>query len=82
LKINVTANSITIEGSRENELKNDSKTSYNRIERRFGSFNRTYSFNAKFDTNKVNAEYKNGVLKITLPKSEERKPKSISIKAE
>jgi len=82
IKINVTAHSLTIEGKRENELKDDSKISCHRSERSFGSFSRTYSLNGRFDTEKVGAEYKNGILKITLPKSEEKKPKAISIKAE
>lgn len=82
IKINVTAHSLTIEGKRENEIKCDDKTSCHRSERAFGSFSRTYSLNGRFDTDKVSADYKNGILTVTLPKSEAKKPKSICIKAE
>lgn len=51
-----------------------------RDERRFGKFSRVFKVNAKVQGDKIGAEFKNGLLTITLPKAEEIKPKDIEIK--
>jgi HSP20 family protein len=50
------------------------------MERRYGSFARSINLPASVDTGKVTAEYKNGVLEISLQKKEEAKPKQINVK--
>ena len=50
-----------------------------RIERTYGAFSRTFSLPTTVDTSKVSADYKNGVLTITLPVREEAKPKQIQV---
>ncbi len=60
----------------ENEVK---EGNYHRVERAYGSFTRTFTLPSSVDADKVAAEYKNGVLTLTLPKREEAKPRPIKI---
>ena len=53
---------------------------YHRIERSYGSFVRTFSLPDVIDEEKVKAEFKEGVLNLSLPKSEKAKPKAIDVK--
>jgi len=52
---------------------------FHRIERRYGTFTRSFSLPQTVDTGKVAAEYKNGVLSVRLPLREEAKPRSVKI---
>ena len=52
---------------------------YRRIERAYGTFHRSFTLPNTVDTSKVTAEYKNGVLTVTLPFKEEAKPRSINV---
>jgi len=52
---------------------------YHHMERRYGSFSRSFSLPQTVDPNRVSAEYKNGVLTIKLPLREEAKPRSIKV---
>jgi len=52
------------------------------VERSYGSFTRSVQLPKEVQSEKINASYKNGILKITLPKSEEAKKKEIKIKVE
>jgi HSP20 family protein len=74
-------NTLTLKGERklEQEVKRDS---YQRIERRFGSFTRSFTLPSTVDASKINASYKDGVLTIRLPQREEAKPKQITVNAE
>ena len=71
-------NLLTLSGERklDNEVKQDS---YHRVERAYGSFTRSFTLPTVVDQEKIKADYKDGVLKVTLPKREEAKPKQISI---
>jgi HSP20 family protein len=60
----------------QNEVKEDH---YHRIERSYGSFVRSFALPRSVDADEVSAEYKDGVLTLTLPKREEAKPKTIKI---
>ncbi len=60
----------------ENEVKEEN---YQRVERAYGSFTRTFALPSSVDADKVAAEYKDGVLTLTLPKREEAKPRTIKI---
>src|SRR5215831_1863201 len=53
---------------------------YHRVERSYGSFMRSFSLPEDADGTKVAAEYKDGVLKVHLPKSEKSQPKAIEVK--
>lgn len=78
LDISLENNVLTISGERkmENEEK---KENFHRIERSYGRFTRSFTLPPTVDTDNVNAEFNNGVLKITLNKREEAKPKQIKI---
>lgn len=78
IKLTLQNNVLTISGSknRETESKDDR---YHRVERSFGSFCRTVNFPTSVDASKINADFKDGVLIIELPKVEEAKPKEIAI---
>ncbi len=60
----------------DNEVKRES---YHRVERSYGTFSRSFTLPSVVDQEKIKAEYKDGVLRLTLPKKEEAKPKQISI---
>ena len=73
-------NVLTLRGERHFE-KEAKEENYHRIEREYGSFSRAFSLPVSVNAEKVTAEYKDGVLKIVLPKKEEIKPKPIKIAA-
>ena len=78
LDIRLENNILIISGERklENEEK---KENFHRIERSYGRFSRSFSLPATVNPDSVNAEFDNGVLKITIAKSEEAKPRQIKI---
>jgi HSP20 family protein len=71
-------NTLTLRGERklDREVK---KESYHRVERSYGSFTRSFTLPSVVDQTRIKADFKDGVLQVTLPKREEAKPKSISI---
>jgi len=71
-------NVLTLRGERhfDNEVKRES---YHRVERSYGTFSRSFTLPSVVDQEKIKAEYKDGVLRVTLPKKDEAKPKQISI---
>jgi len=79
VKISFLENILTIKGDKKNEEKVDEKNYY-RIERRFGSFERSFRLPTEIDVNQTKATFSNGILTIELAKKEEEKPKEISIK--
>ncbi len=81
IKINIVGDVLTISGEKKSEQKDESKNYY-RIERNYGAFTRSFTLPAEVVTDKIAAEYNNGVLNITLPKTEEEKvvEKQIEIK--
>ncbi len=76
--IRVENNTLTLRGERrfDNEVKRES---FHRVERSYGAFARSFSLPSVVETEKIQAEYKDGILKVTLPKKEEAKPKQIAI---
>ena len=69
-----------LRGIRERKFDNEvQKESYHRVERAYGTFSRSFTLPTVVDTDKIKAEYKDGVLRVTLPKKEEAKPKQIAI---
>jgi HSP20 family protein len=78
VSIDVHQNTLTLRGQRkhEAEVKNER---YHRVERAYGTFQRSFVLPAIVDQDKVQATYKDGVLELHLPKSEAAKPKRIAI---
>jgi HSP20 family protein len=79
INISIQDNTLIIKGEKKEEKEEKGKNYY-RMERRYGSFARSINLPASVDTGKVTAEYKNGVLEISLQKKEEVKPKQITVK--
>ena len=79
IDIQVNGNLLTISGERKEEKEAKGKT-YHRIERRVGSFCRTVTLPAPVKEEAVDAQYKNGILTIKLPKTEEAKARKITVK--
>ena len=71
--------SLSISGERKSEDKYQDAEVY-RAERFFGRFQRTISVPAPVSADKIKAQYKDGILTVTLPKTEEAKPKHIEVK--
>jgi HSP20 family protein len=69
---------LTLSGERshENEAKEEN---YYRRERSFGKFQRAFTLPAEVDSDKIKAEFKDGLLRIEVPKPEEQKPKQVTI---
>src|SRR5215813_9125578 len=78
LDIRVENNILTIRGERKFEKKVDEKN-YLRVERSYGSFARSFSLAKSVNTEAIKADYKDGVLTLTIPKREEAKPKQIKV---
>jgi len=78
LDIKVENNVLTVSGERKFE-KEQKEENFHRIERRYGSFTRSFTLPNTVDAEKISAEYNNGVLNIHLAKREEAKPKQIKV---
>lgn len=78
INLKVEQNVLTLSGQKKME-KEVSEQQYHRIERTFGSFSRTFTLPPTVDSARINAEYKNGVLTVTLPLREDAKPKQIQV---
>ncbi len=80
ININLSDGLLTIKGEKKQE-KEEKNENYHSVERRYGKFSRTMRLPRDIEVDKVDATYKDGVLKITLPKSESAKSKKIEIKS-
>lgn len=80
IKVEMQNGNLVISGERKEEKEEKGKT-YHRIERSYGSFRRSIPLPAKVDEGKIDAKFANGVLNVTLPKSEQAKPKLITVKS-
>jgi HSP20 family protein len=78
MDIRVENNILTIRGERKFEKKGDEKN-YLRVERSYGSFARSFSLANTVNTEAIKADYKDGVLTLSIPKREEAKPKQIKV---
>jgi HSP20 family protein len=72
-------NVLTIRGERKFE-ENTERENYHRVERSYGEFVRSFTLPSFADPNKVNAEFKDGMLRVTIAKREEAKPKQVEVK--
>ena len=78
IDVRVENNLLTIRGERKFE-KSVSEENYLRVERTYGSFSRSFSLPNTVNPEAIGAEYKNGVLTVTLPKREESKPRQVKV---
>jgi HSP20 family protein len=80
IQISITGDTLNIRGE-VSEEREDEGVQYHVRERRFSSFSRTITLPTSVDADKADADFENGVLKLTLPKVEEVKPKKITVKS-
>ena len=78
IDVRVENQTLTIAGERNFE-KEDSAKGFHRIERNYGKFVRSFAVPNAFDTDKIGASYKNGVLTVTLQKKETAKPRQVKV---
>src|SRR5882672_11981337 len=78
IDVRVENQTLTLAGERKFDSSSSGK-GYHRIERGYGSFVRSFAVPNAFDTEKISAQYKNGVLTVTLPKKEHAKPRQIKV---
>jgi HSP20 family protein len=78
IDVRVENNLLTIRGERKFE-KSVSEENFLRVERAYGSFSRSFSLPNTANAEAISAEYKNGVLTVTLPKREESKPRQVKV---
>lgn len=79
IDISVQDNVLTIKGEKRSE-KEEKDEQRHRVERTYGTFTRSFRLPAAVTTEKVAADYKQGVLYITMPKSDESKRRAVKIK--
>jgi HSP20 family protein len=79
IDVRVENNTLTLRGERKREqtVKDEQ---FHRVERTYGAFSRSFSLPSTIDTEKVNADFTDGVLTITMPLREEAKPRQIEVK--
>ena len=78
--IRIEDNTLYLKGERKFE-KEVKEGNLHRVERSYGTFTRSFTLPGSINVDKVKAEYKNGILTLTMPKREEAKPKTIKIQA-
>lgn len=79
VKISLESNILTVKGEKKQE-KEERNKSVHRVERSYGSFQRSFTLPTTVKSDKIDAVFKEGVLSISLPKAEEAKPKQIEVK--
>jgi HSP20 family protein len=77
-KLSIENYKLSLSGERKFE-KEDKGENYHRVERSYGSFTRTFALPSTVNVDEVNAEFKDGVLRVTLPKREEVKARQIQV---
>ena len=78
VKVTVENGVLTLHGEKKHESEEKDRK-FHRIERHYGSFNRSFKLPENVDSNGITAAFHDGVLNVTLPKSEETRPKAIQI---
>src|ERR1700723_1666438 len=78
IDVRIEGNTLTVHGERKIE-KEEKEENFRRVERQYGEFTRSFTLPSSVDTGQVNANYDNGVLKITLAKKADAKPKQIKV---
>jgi len=81
IKVSLSGDVLTMSGEKKDERKEE-KGNYRLLERRYGSFKRSVTLPSAVDPDRAQAEFRKGVLTITLPKTEETRARKITIKEE
>jgi len=81
IDIELTGDTLTVRGERKFESE-EKKENYVRVERTYGRFQRTFTIGIPVKADGVKAAYKDGILEVTIPKSEQTKPKKVDISIE
>ena len=79
ISIGVEDGVLTVTGEKKAEKK-DEGVNYHRVERSYGTFSRAFSLGDNIDIDKIDATFRDGVLKLTLPKAEKARRKEIDVK--
>ena len=79
VKVTLENGVLTIQGERKQEKEEKGKK-FHRIERSYGTFLRTFTFPVDAEENKVAADFKDGILRVHLPKTEKPRPKAMEVK--
>jgi len=80
IDINVQDNILTLKGEKQQE-KNEEGENFHRLERSYGSFSRSFTLPTGVNPEDIKANFKDGILEVSMPKAEEAKPKKIAITA-
>jgi HSP20 family protein len=80
IDVRIENSTLTVRGERKFEEKTE-KENYLRIERTYGTFSRSFSLPSTVNNEAIKADYKDGVLTVTLPKRAESKPKQVKVNA-
>jgi HSP20 family protein len=80
VEISIENSTLLLRGERKRKTEFEDKDAH-RLERKFGSFTRSFTLPKTVDSNRISASYKDGVLELTLPKVAQAKPRKIEIKA-
>jgi HSP20 family protein len=78
IDVRIESNTLTVHGERKIE-KEEKGENFRRVERQYGSFTRSFTLPSSVDTGQVSAHYDKGILKISLAKKAEAKPKQIKV---
>lgn len=78
IDVRVENQTLSVSGERKFE-KDETAKGYHRMERNYGRFTRSFAVPSSFDTEKIAADYKNGVLSVSLPKKEAAKPRQVKV---
>lgn len=81
VKISLVGEQLTIAGRRQQEARTEDRN-YVRTERRYGSFVRAFTLNVPVKADQIRANYKDGLLEVTVPKADEVKPREIQVTVE
>ncbi|HWQ36634.1 MAG TPA: Hsp20/alpha crystallin family protein [Blastocatellia bacterium] len=79
IRVHLENNLLTVSGERRLEH-DDRREGYHRVERNYGSFQRSFTLPSTIDPNLINAVFENGLLRLTLPKRPETQPRAIEVK--
>ena len=82
LDITVHQGVLTIRGEKKHEEEEEGEKGYHRLERRYGRFEKSVSLPDYVDEDNIDATYTDGVLKVTMPKTERARPRTVEIKEE
>ena len=78
IDLKLEGNTLTLKGERKMENE-DKEEMYHRVESSYGSFTRSFRLPETVDTDKIRADYKNGILTVTIPQKSEVKPREIPV---